>query len=236
MAWMVEILDAALPEFDVVVADPARDLLNAAPRQRERLVVHVDADDAAGGADDLARDEADLSRARAQIEHGLPCAKVPAGIAAAMVAFDHFVGNGGEKPPVVARWAAEARLASPGRLRVSGLDCCFDVGDCAGDRGPSCSFAEVFCSNLPGAGPGVTWAATSFLSASCAGPPCRADRRSVAEVIAMLIVRAPDPRSSCGSATLRDMQGLDSVEACNALEISESNQNIGKSRKKGERK
>jgi hypothetical protein len=68
-----------LPELDVRVADAPGDVGAVPARDGERVVVHVDADDATGGSDDLAREEGDLAAPRPQVEHRLARSHVALG-------------------------------------------------------------------------------------------------------------------------------------------------------------
>ncbi len=68
--------------------------------------------------DDLRGDETDLSRAAAEIEHGLALAQIFARIAAAVIALDHFLRNDLEVISVVIDRATKPRL---GCLRAGGV-------------------------------------------------------------------------------------------------------------------
>src|SRR5262249_12476817 len=79
--------------------------------EREHVVVHVDADHTAPGSHDLRRDEADLAATAAEVEHDVSLAHVARGIAAAVVALDHLLGDGAQVARIVVDGTAEARLA-----------------------------------------------------------------------------------------------------------------------------
>ena len=86
-----QILDAAFAELDVRVTDPLRHDRRVPARDLQHFVGHVDADDLSVRPDDLRGDETDFSGPAAEIEHGLALAQIFARIAAAVVAFDHFL-------------------------------------------------------------------------------------------------------------------------------------------------
>src|SRR5712692_848609 len=102
-----EVLDAALAELDVVIADGVADRALVLPRQREHVVVHVHTDDLAAGTDDLRGDETNLARAAAQIEDRFARAQVLRRIAAAIIPFEDFGWDDVEEAAIVGDRAAE---------------------------------------------------------------------------------------------------------------------------------
>ena len=102
------VLDAALLELDVGVADRISDLAPGALGEGEHLVVDVDADDPAGGPDDLRGDEGDLAAAAAEVQHRLALAEVLGGVAAAVVAVEHLLRDDGQEAGGVVDGAAHA--------------------------------------------------------------------------------------------------------------------------------
>ncbi len=122
-----EVLDAALAELDVAVADAFGDDRRVAAGDVEHLVGHVHADDSCPAADDLRGDEADFARAAAEVEHRLAGMQVLAGIAAAVVALDDLLRDDLEVLRIVIDRAAQGGLARLGAAGVTFLGGAFDV-------------------------------------------------------------------------------------------------------------
>ncbi len=123
-----QVLDPAAAELDVGEAQPLGDHRRRAPGHRQHLGGHVDADHPALGADHLGGDEADLAGAAAQVEDRLAGLEVAAGVAAAVVALEHLVGDHLEVAGVVVDGAAQVGLALAGAVAVTLFDRLFDVG------------------------------------------------------------------------------------------------------------
>ena len=122
-----QVLNLAAPELDVRVAHGLRHRWSCLPRQLERLVVRVDADHASRRTDHLSGDEADLSRAAAQVENRIPLSHVDGRIPAAVVALEDLPWDRFEEAGVVAGRTAERRLADPRGLAVPLADGPLDI-------------------------------------------------------------------------------------------------------------
>src|SRR5438046_7539370 len=80
-----EVLNASLAELDVCVTNPFSNDGGIAPRHLEHTVGHIDPDDLAVRSDHLRRDEADFSRATAEVEDNFTGPQMGAGIASSIL-------------------------------------------------------------------------------------------------------------------------------------------------------
>ena len=121
-------MDASLAKLCIGKSDPFGDYGCVAAGDFQHVVGHIDADDAALRADHLRGDETDLPRAGAQVEHGLTGLEPLGGIAAAVVLFDDFVGDGFKPLAVVFDRAAESGFLGAGGGSVAVFDFGSDGG------------------------------------------------------------------------------------------------------------
>ena len=123
-----QVLDPALAEFDVGVAQSLGDDRRVASRHFQHGVGHVHADDPAPGPDDLRGDETDFSGATAQVEHGLAGSEVTAGVAAAIVLLNDLVRDDFQKTLIVIHSATQGRFGGPGGDRITMFHGGFRIG------------------------------------------------------------------------------------------------------------
>jgi len=92
-----QVLNFALSELNVGIADAASDLRRVATRYGQHFVIHIHAEDLPGRPDHLAREKTYLSRARPEIQHRFTRMQMVRGVAAPVIALQNFVGNGGKE-------------------------------------------------------------------------------------------------------------------------------------------
>lgn len=113
-AFQVEgqVLDSALAELDVGVAEPFGGGGCVAAGDCQHFVGHVHADVAAVEPHDLGGDEADLARAATQVEHRLARLEMARGNAAAIVLLKDLLRDHARQVRVVLDRTAQIRLWS----------------------------------------------------------------------------------------------------------------------------
>ena len=114
-----EILNLALMELDVVIAERVSDRRSMLFSECQHVVVHVDANDTTFGPHDLRRDVANLAPTASEIQNRLSLTKVFRRIAAAVVPLEYLLGNDRQIPRVVVHRAAELGLALRGGQGVA---------------------------------------------------------------------------------------------------------------------
>ena len=123
----LQVLDLPFAEFHVAETDRLGDHRAGIVGDIEHLVVDVDTDDPPFGAHDLARNEADLARAGAQIEHRLTGKHILRGVAAAVISLDDHFGDHLQVLRIIINWAAQGRLSRFGCCRVPLANCRINI-------------------------------------------------------------------------------------------------------------
>ena len=129
-----EILYLAFMKGHVVVTEAISDLLPITFRQCQHLIVHVDAEYPAFGADDLCGDVAYLAPTAAEIEHRFPPMQMPGRIATAIITLQDLLGDGLQIAVIVGDRTAESVFLDAGGLGVAVSYRSFYVDGCVGHR------------------------------------------------------------------------------------------------------
>ena len=122
-----EVLNLALAELDVVIAERVPDALPVLAREREHVVVHVDADDAAFRPHHLRRDITNLAATASKVENRFSGTQVLRRVPAAVVPLEDLFRNHRQVSRVVVHGTAELSLSRRCRLRVARLHGSFGV-------------------------------------------------------------------------------------------------------------
>ena len=90
----LQVLNHAVSEVDVGVADVASHFLSVLSSQSQHFCVAVDSNHSTFRTNNLSHDVTQLAGAGSKIEHGIALVDIDAGIAATVVFIDHLLRNG----------------------------------------------------------------------------------------------------------------------------------------------
>ena len=113
-----QIFDSGLEESNAIITKLLPHLRLILARQRQHIVIHIDADDHAGGSDELRGHITNLAAAAAEVEYHVAIANITRRIAATVITLDNLGRQRLQQICVIFHGAAQVFLAG---LRAGGI-------------------------------------------------------------------------------------------------------------------